>query len=138
MVHPFHLVVDGKGLKLCGASEWLIEKHGTKARRTWRKLHLGLNVGTGQIVAAALTTKEIDDGAQTGALLDEVVGPVASFTADRTYDQEGVSTTGKLTAFEGAHDQPRGADQQGCRRRIWSGAKPSAFPDLRHAATTPA
>ncbi len=33
----------------------------------------------------------MDDGAQTGALLDQVVGPVASFTADGAYDQEGAS-----------------------------------------------
>ena len=88
---PLHLLVDSTGLKLCGAGEWLIEKHGTKTRRTWRKLHLGLDAETGQIVAAALTTKEIDDGAQTSALLDQVAGPVASFTADGAYDQEGVS-----------------------------------------------
>src|SRR3954463_14404205 len=88
---PLHLLVDSTGLKLCGAGEWLIEKHGTKARRTWRKLHLGLDGVTGQIVAAALSTKEMDDGAQTGALLDQVAGPVASFTADGAYDQEGAS-----------------------------------------------
>ena len=45
----------------------------------------------GQIVAATLTTKEVDDGAQTGALLDQVAGQVASFTGDGAYDQEGVS-----------------------------------------------
>ncbi len=88
---PLHLLVDSTGLKPCGAGEWLIEKHGTKTRRTWRKLHLGLDADTGQIVAATLTTKEMDDGAQAGALLDQVVGPVASFTADGAYDQEGVS-----------------------------------------------
>ena len=49
-----------------------------------------MDAATGQIVAAALTTKEMDDGAQTGALLDQVAGPVASFTADGAYDQEGV------------------------------------------------
>ena len=89
---PLHLLVDSTGLKLCGTGEWLIEKHGAKTRRTWRKLHIGLDADTGQIVAAALTTKEIDDGAQTGALLDQVAGPVASFTGDGAYDQEGVST----------------------------------------------
>src|SRR4051812_16746794 len=30
---PVHLLVDSTGLKLCGAGEWLIEKHGTKTRR---------------------------------------------------------------------------------------------------------
>ena len=89
---PLHLLVDSTGLKLCGAGEWLVEKHGAKTRRTWRKLHIGLDADSGQIVAAALTTKEIDDGAQTGALLGQVAGPVASFTGDGAYDQEGVST----------------------------------------------
>src|SRR3954462_6051610 len=36
-----HLLVDSTGLKLCGAGEWLVEKHGTRRRRAWRKLHLG-------------------------------------------------------------------------------------------------
>ena len=46
---------------------------------------------TGQIVAAALTTNDVDDGAQVGPLLDQVAAPVASFTADGAYDQEGVA-----------------------------------------------
>ena len=36
-----HLLVDSTGLKLCGPGEWLIEKHGTRVRRSWRKLHIG-------------------------------------------------------------------------------------------------
>src|ERR687894_1253726 len=38
---PMHLLVDSTGLKLCGAGEWLVEKHGARTRRSWRKLHLG-------------------------------------------------------------------------------------------------
>src|ERR1700757_2649580 len=37
---PMHLLVDSTGLKLCGAGEWLQERHGTKTRRSWRKLHV--------------------------------------------------------------------------------------------------
>ena len=62
-----------------------------RTRRSWRKLHIGLDADTGQIVAAALTAKEVDDGSEVGPLLDQVAGPVASFTADGAYDQEGVS-----------------------------------------------
>jgi len=36
------LIVDSTGLKLCGADEWLFEKHGTTKRRAWRKLHIGI------------------------------------------------------------------------------------------------
>jgi hypothetical protein len=84
---PMHLLVDSTGLKLCGAGEWLIEKHGTQARRSWRKLHIGLDAETGEIVAATLTTKDVDDAGQVGPLLDQVTGTIASFTADGAYDQ---------------------------------------------------
>ena len=67
---PVHLLVDSTGLKLCGPGEWLIEKHGTRMRRSWRKLHLGTDAETGQILAAELTRPEIDDGSQVGPLLD--------------------------------------------------------------------
>jgi hypothetical protein len=87
---PIHLLVDRAGLKLCGAGEWLVEKHGTSRRRSWRKLHLGIDADTGQIVAAALTTNDVDDGSQGGSLLGQVLDPVASFTGDGAYDQEGV------------------------------------------------
>ena len=30
---PLHLLVDSTGLKLCGAGEWLVEKHGTRTSR---------------------------------------------------------------------------------------------------------
>jgi len=90
---PMHLLVDSTGLKLCGAGEWLHEKHGTKVRRSWRKLHLGMDASTGQIVASLLTTKDVDDGSQVGPLLDQVEGPPAFFTGDGAYDQDGVTSS---------------------------------------------
>jgi hypothetical protein len=86
---PVHLLVDSTGLKLCGSGEWLPEKHGTRTRRSWRKLHIGVDANTGRIVAATLTTSNVDDASQVSALLDQA-GPVASFTADGAYDQDSV------------------------------------------------
>ena len=88
---PMHLLVDSTGLKLCGKGEWLLEKHGTATRRSWRMLHLGVDAGTGRIVASTLTPKEVDDASQADPLLDQVAGSVASFTADGAYD------TGRMT-----------------------------------------
>jgi Transposase DDE domain len=88
---PVHLLVDSTGLKLCGPGEWLIEKHGTRRRRAWRKMHIGVDADTGRIVASELTTHDADDGSQVGPLLDQVAGPVASFTGDGAYDQDSVS-----------------------------------------------
>jgi len=86
---PVHLLVDSTGLKLCGAGEWLLEKHGTRIRRSWRKLHVGVDADTGRIVAATLTSSDVDDASQVSDLLDQA-GPIASFTADGAYDQDGV------------------------------------------------
>ena len=44
---PVHLLVDSTELKLWGSSEWLLEKHGTRTRRSWRKLHIGVDADTG-------------------------------------------------------------------------------------------
>src|SRR5829696_1889177 len=87
---PVHLLVDSTGLKLCGPGEWLIEKHGTRRRRAWRKMPIGVDADTGQIVASELTTHDVDDGSQVGPLLDQVDGPMGSFTGDGAYDQDGV------------------------------------------------
>jgi Transposase DDE domain len=85
-----HLLVDSTGLKLGGPGEWLVEKHGTKTRRSWRKLHLGMDADTGHIAAVELTGNETDDGCQVGPLLDQVTGPVASFIGDGAYDRDDV------------------------------------------------
>ncbi len=87
---PVHLLVDSTGLRLCGPGEWLVEKHGTRTRRSWRKLHLGVDADTGEIVVAALTSNDVDDGSQVGPLLDQVRRPVASFIGDGAYDRDDV------------------------------------------------
>jgi Transposase DDE domain len=90
---PIHLLVDSTGLRLCGPGEWLIEKHGTRRRRAWRKLHIGLDAETGQILASELTTSDVDDGSQVEPLLDQITDPLASLTGDGAYDQTGVYDT---------------------------------------------
>ena len=73
-----------------GGGEWLVERHGTRTRRGWRKLHLATDADTGRIVATAPTDRDADDGSQVGPLLDRVDGPVASFTGDGAYDRDDV------------------------------------------------
>ena len=82
--------MDSTGLKLVGAGEWLVEKHGTTRRRSWKKLHLGVDAGTGQIVAAALTDRDEGDASQVGPLLDQIPDAIASFIGAGAYDQESI------------------------------------------------
>jgi hypothetical protein len=90
---PVHLLVDSTGLQLCGAGEWLVEKHGTRRRRSWRKLHIGVDASTGQILASELTPHDVDDGSQVEPLLDQITDPLASVTGDGAYDQAGIYGT---------------------------------------------
>jgi hypothetical protein len=90
---PVHLLVDSTGLRLCGPGEWLVEKHGTRRRRSWRKLHIGVDAETGQILASELTTSDVDDGSQVEPLLDQITAPLASFIGDGAYDQAGIYGT---------------------------------------------
>ena len=53
-------------------------------------LHLGVDAGSGRIMASTLTPTDMDDASQAGPLLDQVAGPVASFTGDRASDQDRV------------------------------------------------
>ena len=89
---PVHLVVDSTGLKIFGAGEWLEEKHKTKRkRRSWRKLHLGLDLVSGEIVCADLTTDDVGDPTALPELLDQVDGSVDRFLADGAYDGDPTS-----------------------------------------------
>src|SRR5438552_4249389 len=50
---PVHLLVDSTGLKLSGAGEWLVEKHGTSRRRSWRRQHSGVDADPARDARAA-------------------------------------------------------------------------------------
>jgi transposase len=87
---PLHLLVDSTGLKIYGEGEWLDQKHGIRSRRRWRKLHLGIDAVTHEIVASELTPDDVGDVTEIPHLLDQIDGEVASVTADGAYDGEAV------------------------------------------------
>ena len=87
---PLHLLVDSTGLKIYGEGEWLDQKHGIRSRRRWRKLHLGIDAVTHEIVASELTPDDVGDVSEMPALLDQIGREIASMTADGAYDGEAV------------------------------------------------
>jgi len=84
---PIHLVLDSTGLELFGQGEWDAKRHG-RVRRQWRKLHLAIDAGTGEIAAHVLTEGHADDAAQVLILLGQVEGVIVSVAADGAYDGE--------------------------------------------------
>lgn len=83
---PIHVLVDSTGLKIYGAGQWLEEKHGSKSRRGWRKLHLAVDANSGEIIAHSLTDQEAGDASQLEPLLDQIHEEIGQFTADGAYD----------------------------------------------------
>ncbi|MEO1582855.1 MAG: IS5 family transposase [Pseudomonadota bacterium] len=82
---PVDLVLDSTGLKFFGPGEWTRQKHGEK-RRSWRKLHIGIDAGTGEILAHALTADDISDPAMAGDLVAKAGGRIRTVIADGAYD----------------------------------------------------
>jgi hypothetical protein len=56
---PLHLLIDSTGLKIYGEGEWLDHKRGIRSPRRWRKLHLGVDADTHEVVAVELTRDDV-------------------------------------------------------------------------------
>ena len=50
-----NLILDSTGIKVVGEKEWTNYKHGTRQRKIWRKLHIGVT-DDGNIIAGEVTT----------------------------------------------------------------------------------
>ena len=83
---PIHLVVDSSGIKVYGEGEWKVRQHGWSKRRTWRKLHLGVDESTGEIIAAVVTDKGTADKETLPDLLAEVDAEIGQVSGDGGYD----------------------------------------------------
>jgi hypothetical protein len=87
------------GLKVYGEGEWKVRQHGWSVRRTWRKLHLGVNEATGEVVAETLTENSGDDASQVEPLLEQIEDGIETLGGDGGYDKHKV--------FEALADPPQ-------------------------------
>jgi len=78
---------------LAKASGWRISiKQKTKPKRkSWRKLHLGLDLVSGDIVCSDLTKDYVGDPTALPDLLDQIDADVTRFIADGAYDGDPTS-----------------------------------------------
>lgn len=84
---PLHMVVDSTGIKVFGEGEWKVRQHGYTKRRTWRKLHIGADETTSEIVAAVVTTNNVSDSQVIEDLLEQVEGDIEQVSGDGLYDK---------------------------------------------------
>jgi IS5 family transposase len=114
-----HLVIDSTGFNVYGEGEWKVRQHGYTYRRTWRKLHLGIDAQTHQIVVASFTTNDWADCEILPALVEGIAAPVASVAADGSYDTRACYEAVRKKGGKALIPPRKGA-------RIWVRATPTA------------
>ena len=75
-----HIVVDSTGAKVYGEGEWKVRMHGWSKRRTWKKLHIGVDETSGDILLGEVTGNDTADCQILAPLL-------AQLPHDTTIDQ---------------------------------------------------
>lgn len=83
-----NLLVDSTGVKMRGDGEWQMRKHGPGRRRQWRKVHLAMDVATGDIRGVEFTSSQKGDAPVLPNLLAQIPAdqPIGTVTADGAYD----------------------------------------------------
>lgn len=86
------IVVDSSGAKVYGEGEWKVRMHGWGKHRTWRKIHMGVNPDTKEILCQALTPNSVNDADMVEPLLEQVPKEIKikTFKADGIYDKHKV------------------------------------------------
>lgn len=81
-----HVVVDSTGIKIYGEGEWKVRQHGWQRRRTWRKLHIGIDESTCEIMAGVVTYSNVADGSVLADVLEQITEPIKQVSLDGAYD----------------------------------------------------
>lgn len=80
------ICIDSTGLKVYGEGEWKVRKHGASKRRTWMKLHIGIDANTQEIISVKLTDNTADDATTAKGMLKDKMHQIKSFRGDGGYD----------------------------------------------------
>ena len=83
---PLDVVVKGTGLKVYGEGEWKFTNTERANARTWRKLHIAMDVKTQQIVAAEMTSISRNNVSVVPELLTHIDGKNVSLCDDGAYE----------------------------------------------------
>ena len=84
-----HIVVDSTGAKVYGEGEWKVRQHGWSKRRTWKKLHIGVDEETKDILIGEVTGNDAADCQMLAPLLDQLPDntTIDQLSGDGAYDR---------------------------------------------------
>ena len=88
-----HVVVDATGIQVFGHGEWFLRKYGSKSGQKprkdpqqWRKIHLGLDEATQEVLAVVISERHRHDKIYLPEILDQIDEPIAQASLDKGYD----------------------------------------------------
>lgn len=86
---PLHIVVDSTGAKVYGEGEWKVRQHGWSKHRTWKKLHIGIDELTQDILLGEITGNDTADCEMLEPLLEQLPASanVEQVSMDGAYDK---------------------------------------------------
>lgn len=82
-----NVIFDSTGIKVLGEKEWINYKHGTRQRKIWRKLHIGVT-DDGSIIAGEIITLRDSDIATVPELLKQIPNYIDNIVGDGAYHQK--------------------------------------------------
>lgn len=109
------IVFDSSGLKVYGEGEWKVKVHGKSKRRTWKKIHIGIDPTTQEVVFCDLTKNSVPDSDVACSFLNEMKGKINRAWGDGSFDDKHFRE--KIFQMEGEAivPPPRNATYKGCR-----------------------
>lgn len=100
------LILDSTGSKVYGEGEWKVRKHGWSRRRTWKKIHIGID-SKGEIRAVVMTDNNIHDSTVIDEALNQETAPITDFFGDGAYDTYSVYQSLLDRGVTGFHIPPQ-------------------------------
>lgn len=117
------IILDSTGIKVFGEGEWKVRKHGWSKRRTWKKIHIGID-SSGEIRAVLVTDKDTHDSTVIDNILNQEKAPITDFYGDGAYDTYSVYQTLLSRGTTGFHIPP----QKNAVIKIHGNAKRKPYP----------
>lgn len=100
---PIHVVVDSTGIKVYGEGEWKVRMHGWGKHRTWKKLHIGFDEKTKDILMGEVTGNKTNDNEMLETILGGIPEDISQVSADGAYDKrkcyEAIAKRGAIAAI---------------------------------------
>lgn len=99
-------ILDSTGSKVFGEGEWKVRKHGWSKRRTWKKIHIGID-SQGEIRAVSVTDHTTHDSTESENMLTQEKACITDFFGDGAYDSFDVYQSLLSRGVTGFHIPPQ-------------------------------